>query len=67
MVLSNLTKPEIDYYLDECNFTDREKQFFLLRTCDSTLEDCIEIMSLSPSTIDRISKMVKQKINVVKR
>lgn len=36
MLLRDFTKPEIEYLLDKCNFTEEEERYFLLRTRDKS-------------------------------
>ena len=62
MVISEFTKPEIKYLIDNCNFTEAEETFFLLRTKGETLLDISEMMNVSRRTADNYSKKVKRKI-----
>ena len=60
---SALTKKEIAYYMEECNFTDEETQYFKLRAAfhKSHVETYIA-MSVSESKATRISNKVIEKI-----
>lgn len=58
----NFVKQEIDFFVDQCNFTPREKQFLYLSNKEDTLESIAEQMDYSVSTVSRISKRVKEKI-----
>lgn len=62
MKVCSFTKPEIEYCIRECNFTDSEMQLFNLRCKDVPLERCAEEMSISVSTVYRINKSMKKKI-----
>ena len=63
MKICDFVQPEIDYFLAKCNFTSEEQELFLLRTKDIPLEQCAENMAISNSTVYRINKRVKNKIN----
>lgn len=65
MKICEFVKPEIDYFLAECNFTEDEEKLFLLRTKDIPLEECAEQMEVSVSTVYRINKSMKTKIDKV--
>lgn len=58
----NFTQKEIDHFLRECNFSPQEKELFLLRSNDKTLEESAEIMNVSSKTAYRINRKLKQKI-----
>ena len=62
MVISEFTKPEIDYLLEKCNFTETEEKFFLLRTQGVSLLEIAEIMNVSRRTADNYSRKVRKKI-----
>lgn len=62
MKLSDLTLPEVNYYLTECNFTNEQVVLFRLRTKNIPLEECAERMNVSVSTVNRLHKQVKEKI-----
>lgn len=65
MKISDFVKSEIEHILEECNFTNDEKDLFLLRTKDVSLEQCAEIMNVSVSTVKRANKRIKLKIDKV--
>lgn len=65
MKICEFVKPEIDHYLEECNFTKDEKELFLLRAKDVTFERCAEIMNISVSTAYRINRKIHIKMRVV--
>lgn len=62
MKLCDLTQPEVNRYLAECNFTKDQVVLFELRTKNVPLEECAERMNVSVSTVNRLHKQVKQKI-----
>ena len=55
--------PEIRYLLAECNFTEDENILFLLRCDDVPLERCAELMNVSVSTVKRLNRRLKDKID----
>lgn len=62
MKLHEFTQPEIDYFIEKCNFTDLEKEFFLLRTKEYTLDQIAEKLPITRRSADNYSKRVKKKI-----
>lgn len=62
MKICDFVKPEIETFLAECNFTNDEKELFLLRTKDVPLERCAEIMNLSISATRHKSAKLNKKI-----
>lgn len=60
--IPDFTKKEIDYFLENCNFKKQERQLFLLRNDEHSLEECAELMNVSESTVYRINKGMKNKI-----
>lgn len=65
MKISDFVTSEVDYLLSECNFTEDEKELFLLRTKDIPLEQCAELLNVSVSTVKRANKRIKLKIDKV--
>lgn len=62
MLLRDFTKPEIEYLLDRCNFTEEEERYFLLRTKDkSNIQISLE-MNISETQVSRLARRVKNKI-----
>lgn len=55
-------KEEIDFYLREANFDERERSLFLYRNSKILLEEVAEKMNCSVSTINRINRTMKTKI-----
>ena len=63
MKIREFTKPEIRYLLAECNFTSDERTLFDMRCADIPLEECAERMNVSVSTVKRLNKRIKCKID----
>lgn len=62
MIISDFTKPELDYFRENCNFTRDERTLFEYRVQEYSLEECAEMMNVSISTVKRISRKVNNKI-----
>lgn len=62
MKVADFTKPEIDYFLDNCNFSLEEETLFRMRCRNVPLEQCAEEMNISVSTVKRLSRKMKNKI-----
>ena len=62
MKIYDFTLPELNYFRDNCNFTEDERILFDYRAKNIPLETCAEIMNVSLSTAKRISKRVNSKI-----
>lgn len=62
MKMCSLTKKEIEYCMEECNFTEPEERLFRMRCKDIPLERCAEEMNISVSTVKRLSRRMKNKI-----
>lgn len=60
--IPDFTKPEIDYLLKMCNFSDDEERVFLMRSKNKTLEEVAEELNVCYKTAYRINKRVKNKI-----
>lgn len=65
MKIYSFTRPELDYFELECNFTPDELKLFRLRAKAMPLEDCAEEMNVSVSTVKRLSRRVNDKIERV--
>lgn len=65
MNISDFTKKEIDYLLEECNFTQLQTEFFLLRAKGINIETSAEAMNVSVSCANALSKKIKGKIQRV--
>ena len=62
MKICDFTLPELERFRKECNLTKDERLLFELRAEDIPLEQCAEIMNISTSTVYRLSKKVKIKV-----
>lgn len=65
MKVCDFTKKEIEYCINECNFTEPEETLFFMRCKDIPLERCAEKMNVSISTVKRLSRKMKDKIKRV--
>lgn len=62
-IIPEFTKPEIDYIIENANFTKEERMLFTMRNSDYSLEYCSEIIGVSISTLSkRINKRMMNKI-----
>ena len=67
MIISDFTKPEIDFLIANCNFTENERKLFLLRCGGYSLDEITDIflndkVPLARDTIGRLSQKVNRKI-----
>lgn len=60
--VSGFVKWELDFYRNECNFTDDESMFFDLRNSEMSIEEIAENMDCSVSKVNDLSKSVNSKI-----
>ena len=65
MLITDYTKPELDYFRETCNFVGFEKPLFELRSQGVSLEEIAEILNTSAPNIGRISQRVNKKIKKV--
>ena len=63
MKICEFTRPEIRYLLTECTFTEDERTLFDMRCVDVPLEECAERMNVYVSTVKRLNKRIKTKID----
>ena len=63
MKICEFTRREVEYFRQECNFTKEQVTLFDLRAKDIPLEECAEIMNVSVSTVKRLNKRIKAKID----
>ena len=67
MLLRDYTKPELDHFMEFCNFTEIELQYFLLKSKDcSNVKISIE-MNISEQQVCKISKRVRSKIERIQK
>lgn len=62
MTISNFTKPELDYFRDNCNFVNLEAKVFELRAGGYTLEYIAEQLDISSDYARKLSQKVNKKI-----
>lgn len=62
MKIYDFTVPELNYFRQNCNFTREERMLFEYRSKNIPLEQCAELMSVSVSTVKRLSRKVNSKI-----
>lgn len=62
MTVSGFTKPELDYFRENCNFTDLESQLFEGRAKGMTLDEIAEMMNISRDWAGKLSQKVNKKI-----
>lgn len=58
----DFTQEEIDFYLRFAGFTERERTLFLFRQNERTLEESVDELNCSISTVYRINRSMKKKI-----
>lgn len=58
----DFTKKEIEFLIENCNFSPPERKLFDLRNQYYTLEQAAEEMNISSKTAYRINKKMKAKI-----
>lgn len=61
LVLSSLTKPELQEIIQNANFTNDEMMVFQLLSKGCQIDYIADVMSMSESTIKRISKRIYDK------
>ena len=65
MRIADFTKPELDHFRDQCNFTDAEMQAFNMKAKDCTnIQIAIEL-NVSESTVAVIMRRVRVKITKI--
>ena len=65
MKISDFTKPEIDYFVENCNFTDEELTYFLMRARDRSNVFIAMEMNVSEAKVSKLARKVKDKIKRV--
>lgn len=65
MIVSDFTKPELNYFRENCNFVGTESRVFELRSQGITLEEIAETLNMSVEGIRKISRKVNSKITRV--
>lgn len=62
MVIKDFTKPEADFLLENCNFTEEEEKLFRMRLKGVPLVEIREELHLTRRTCDNRSASVNRKI-----
>ena len=65
MKVSSFTKPQLDYFRENCNFVNDEIAVFELRSQGVGLEEIAERLKFTYDGIKRVSREVNRKITVV--
>ena len=65
MIISDYTKPELDYFRENCNFVNYEVNVFELRSQGIPLERIAESLNMTVEGVKRISAKVNRKITRV--
>lgn len=65
MLLRDCTKPELDYFVKNCNFTESELLYFNMKSRDWTNVKISMEMNISEQQVSRLARRVKNKINRV--
>lgn len=62
MLISDYTKPELDFYRANCNFVGHEVSVFEMRSKGITLEEIAEVLNMSVEGVKKVSRKVNNKI-----
>lgn len=65
MLLRDYTKPELNRFLENCNFTDSELRYFELKSKDRTNVQISLEMNISEQQVSKLARRVKNKVNRV--
>lgn len=66
MLLRDYTKPELEYFIEQCNFTDSELEYFNLKAKDYSIIKISMEMNVSPRQVSNLAERVKRKIKRIK-
>lgn len=66
MLLRDYTKPELEYFIEQCNFTDSELEYFNLKAKDYSIIKISMEMNVSPRQVSILAERVKRKIKRIK-
>ncbi len=65
MLLRDYTKPELNRFIENCNFTESEMKYFILKSKDySNIKISME-MNISEQSVSKLARRVKNKIKRV--
>ena len=62
MLLRDYTKPELDLFIEYCNFTESEMRYFLLKSKDKSNIQISFEMNISERQVSTLAKRVKDKM-----
>ena len=62
MTIKDFTKPELDYFRENCNFVGIESDVFEMRSQGIPLEEIAEALNMSVDGIKKVSRRVNKKI-----
>ena len=65
VIFREFTKPEIDYFIENCNFTEDELKYLLLRCKGKTNVEISLEMTVSEAQVSKLAKRVKNKIKKI--
>ena len=62
MRIADFTKPDLDRFREQCNFTDIERSCFELKARDKTNVQLAMELNISESTVSKTMRRVRTKI-----
>lgn len=62
VVCKDFTQPEIDFLINMCNFSDIEKEIFIKRCKNISIDEISIDMCMSVATVNRSIRHIKNKI-----
>ena len=65
ILIYKFVKSELQYLIDNCNFTDEELQYFTLKSRNNSNGFIADELNVSSSKVSIIAKNVKSKISKV--
>lgn len=63
--LRDLTVPEINKYIELCNFTDDELQIFKLKVKDKSNIQIMHAMKISESQVSKLMRRIRTKMKKI--
>ena len=62
MQIFDFTKPELDFFREQCNFTEDELEYFNLRSSGKSNVEISLAMNVSESKVSKLARKVKSKM-----
>ena len=62
LIISDFTKPELEFYRERCNFVGNEVGLFEMRSQGNSIESIAEALNLSVDGAKKVSRKVNSKI-----